>query len=357
MVIMKTMTSRERVFGAVGARPTDCIAVMPYMYDLAAEVAGIPLIDFYTDSEAMAQAQLSLYDKLEQDVIAIGSDNFYIAEGFGCRTTRSPDELPALEEPAVDSVERVSELEIPNPKTDGRMPVMLEAIQVVRAQVGDRVVIRSPGTGPFGLASYLVGSERWLMEIALIEAGMPEAREPAVLETLDLATEALIRFGKACIDAGADILHCGDSLASCDVISPSTFRKFSLPFCRRVFAAWKDYGAACTLLHICGNSLSVLDDYVSTGADLIEIDAKVALDLALEKIGDRAALAGNMDTVNVLLRGTPRIVQEAAEECIRNAKGYRFLLGSGCIVPRQTPLDNLQMLVQTARQHRSTNSW
>jgi len=30
-----------------------------------------------------------------QDVIAIGSDNYHIAEGFGCQSTREQDELPA----------------------------------------------------------------------------------------------------------------------------------------------------------------------------------------------------------------------------------------------------------------------
>lgn len=51
---------------------------MPYMYDIAAITAGIPLKQFYTDPKAMVQAQLALHDRVRQDVIAIGSDNFYI---------------------------------------------------------------------------------------------------------------------------------------------------------------------------------------------------------------------------------------------------------------------------------------
>ncbi len=51
---------------------------MPYMYDIAAITAGIPLKQFYTDPQAMVQAQLALHDRVRQDVIAIGSDNFYI---------------------------------------------------------------------------------------------------------------------------------------------------------------------------------------------------------------------------------------------------------------------------------------
>lgn len=93
---MSKLTSRERVRRAVRREATDCVAAMPYMYDIAAVTAGVPLKQFYTDPQAMVRAQLTLHEQVGQDVIAIGSDNFYIAEGFGCQTTRSNEELPAL---------------------------------------------------------------------------------------------------------------------------------------------------------------------------------------------------------------------------------------------------------------------
>lgn len=347
-----TLTSRERVVRAVAGDETDCLAVMPYLYDVASEIAGVPLIEFYTDPAVMAGVQLQLYERLGQDVICIGSDNFYIAEGFGCRTTRSSDELPALVQPPLSRLEQVFELEVPDPQKEGRMPVMLEALKATRKAVGREVALRSPGTGPFALASYLVGTERWLTEIAFIERGMPEAKEQAVLYALELASEALIRFGKACLDSGADILQCGDSLASCNVISPRTFRRFSFPYCKKVFEAWKSYGAEISLLHICGNSSPVLTDYADTGADILELDTMVDLSLARQLLGSRVTLAGNLDTVSTLLGGTPEKVRTDSEKSIRRACGRegKFLLGTGCLVPRKTPLQNLQAMVSTARQ-------
>jgi len=344
------LSSRELVLRTVAGEASNFVPVMPYMYDVAAEISGISIIDFYTDPERMAVAQLNLYERLGQDVIAVGSDNFYIAEGFGCRTTRNRDELPALVSPAAGSFEQIFELAVPDPRTDGRMAVMLEALRLIKRQVGDSVALRSPGTGPFALASYLVGTQRWLLEIAQVERGLPGANEEAVQHALRLATEALVRFGEACLEAGADILHCGDSLASCSVISPATFERFSFPYCREVFTAWKDAGAPCTLLHICGNSTKVLDLYVRTGADVIEVDSVVDLARARVIVGDRAALAGNLDTVEVLLRGTPSEVHRAARNCIQAAgPGGRFLLGSACLVPRKTPLENLRAMVEAAR--------
>jgi uroporphyrinogen decarboxylase len=299
----------------------------------------------------MARAQLDLQADLQQDVIAVGSDNYYIAEGFGCQTAHHENELPSLQKPACSRLNDVFQLHVPDPQSDGRMPVMLEAIRLVKQSVGQRIAIRSPGTGPFALASYLIGSEQWLYEIAMIEAQLPAANEPAVRHALRLATEALTLFGKACLSAGADILHCGDSLASCNVISPATYERFVLPYQQQVFAEWKQAGAAACLLHICGNSTPVLSRYAETGADIIEIDNDVALSDARRIVGDRAAILGNMHTVRELWRATAEVSREAARRCIREGGERGFLLGSGCIVPRHTPLQNLREMVKAARQH------
>ncbi|MFN8444416.1 MAG: uroporphyrinogen decarboxylase family protein [Caldilineaceae bacterium] len=346
---MSKLTSRERVRRAVRREATDCVAAMPYMYDIAAVTAGVPLKQFYTDPQAMVRAQLTLHEQVGQDVIAIGSDNFYIAEGFGCQTTRSNEELPALVKPPLTKMADVFDLTVPDPYTQGRMPVMLEALRLARKAVGEEVALRSPGTGPFALASYFIGTQQWLLEVAQVEAEMDEANEAAVHHALDLASEALIRFGKACWDAGADILHCGDSLASCNVISPQTFERFSFPYLQKIFRAWHDYGVTCALLHICGNSTKVLDLYAATGADLVEIDHAVDMSVAKQRIGQQVALAGNVDTVTELLQGTPSTVGASAQRCIDQAgSGGGFLLGSGCIVPRYTPIENVQEMVRVA---------
>jgi uroporphyrinogen decarboxylase len=345
------LNSRQRVSRTIRREPTDCVAVAPYMYDVSVIAADVSLLDYYTDADVMARAQLRLHELVQQDVISVGADNFYIAEGFGCQTTREENELPALVKPAVETLAEVFDIQPLDPHSDGRMPLMLEAIAKVRAAVGDQVAVRSPGTGPFALASYLIGTQQWLLEVGMIEAGMAEANEPAVQHALDVATESLIRFGKACWDAGADIIHCGDSLASCDMISPRTYQRFALPCQQRVFRAWREHGITGSILHICGDSTKVLDLYADTGADLIEIDNMVDLAVARKKIGDRVTLVGNVHTVNELLQGNPESVRAASQQCIRQAGGGRgFMLGSGCIVPRYTPIENLQQMVRVARE-------
>ncbi|MCU0875353.1 MAG: uroporphyrinogen decarboxylase family protein [Pirellulaceae bacterium] len=343
---------RERVLRTIRGEPADCVPAAPFMYDLAAVAAGVPLREYYTRAEALVHAQLTLHELVGHDVISVGSDNYYIAEGFGCETTRSDDELPALEQPAVGQLADVFSLDVPDPHTQGRMPMMIQAIRDVRRAVGDSVAIRCPGTGPFALASYLIGTQNWLLEVGMVEAGMSDSQEAALHRGLELAAEALIRFGIACWEAGADIIQCGDSLASCNVISPRTYRRFAWPYQQKVFRAWRQRGIRASLLHICGDSSRVLDWYAETGADLIEIDNQVDLSCAAQRIGGRAKLVGNVHTVTELLEGSRETVRAAAERCLCAAAGARFILGSGCLVPRRTPLDNVRELVQTAHRFR-----
>jgi uroporphyrinogen decarboxylase len=343
------MNSRDLVLRTLERRPTDRVPVGPMMMDLGATVIDAPIGTFCSDPEVMARGQLALYEQLGQDIIFVGCDNYYIAEGFGCVAELPVDETPHLVRPPLERIADVGDLSVPDPLTDGRMPVMLEATRLVRRAVGEDVAIRTPGTGPFALASYFIGTQEFLIEVGMAKAGMPESEPEAIHRALDLAADALIAFGKASVDAGADLLHCGDSLASCDVISPADYEEWAFPYERKVIRAWKEYGAK-TLLHICGDSSKVLDLYAQTGADIIEVDHKVDLALARSIVGDRACVIGNVDPVTVLLQGTPEQVLEASRACLEAGRGGGYVLGSGCVVPRITPLENVRAMVRAARE-------
>jgi uroporphyrinogen-III decarboxylase len=58
-----------------------------------------------------------------------------------------------------------------------------------------------------------------------------------------------------------------------------------------------------------------------------------------------------------LLFGSPEDVQIVAERCIADAAhGGAYILGSGCVTPRNTPVENVQAMVKVARSH-ANNEW
>ena len=181
-----------------------------------------------------------------------------------------------------------------------------------------------------------MGTEQFLVVLALAERDPGGPGEQALKHLMDLTTDALIAFAKACLQAGAHLVQAGDSLASLDMISPATYRKWAWPYERRFFESLNplaESGGASTVLHFCGNMTLVLDLMAETGAHILELDHKVSLKTAKERVGHRVCLMGNIDPVEVLWRGTPESVDRAARQAIAEAGlGDGFILGSGCEV-------------------------
>jgi len=213
-------------------------------------------------------------------------------------------------------------------------------------------VVRAPGTGPFSLAGHLMGTESFLLELAMADRHPGRPEELALRRLLELTTQALVRFATACLDAGADLVQAGDSLASLDMISPAMYRKWAWPMERTFFETLRPIAAqrgAVTLLHICGNMSPVLEDMAATGAHILELDHKVSLHEARQRLGPGICLMGNLDPVDCLWRGSPAKVATAARDAIAAAGRSAFILGSGCEVPVLAPQENLFAMITAAR--------
>ena len=348
---MAAMSGRERVLAAVQFRPTDVLPVQPLIAEYSTVTLRMSMRDYYTSAENLAGAQIATYRALGHDMLFLASDQYYIPEGLGGRYDFPENEAPAQLEPPAHTLDQVFDLEVPDPHTAGRMPMVLDAIRRVHRALGGEVALRAPGIGVTSMAASLIGLDRFLEALGLIEMELPEARPDVIMRCFELAAETLTRWGMACREAGADIQNHGDSLASCDVLSPRVYARWSQPYERKVISAWKAEGLPA-ILHICGNTTPILPLMAETGAACLEIDHKVDLRTAKDVVGRRACLIGNLDPVAVLVEGTPAQVRQAAADCIAAAAaGGGYILGSGCHVPRATPLQNLRDMVSAAHTH------
>lgn len=349
------MNSYVRISNVVERRKTDVLPVGPYMGNHCAAVAGVKLIDYYTKPEKMAGVQMDAWEIYGQDILCIQSDNYYIAEGFGVKTNFYENSTPTLREPIVKELKDVSRLKLPDPQKDGRMSVYIEAMDIVSSKFKRKVALRSAGTGPFALAGHLMGVQEFLTEIAMLEVSPGESDEKALHYMLEICTEALIEFSKAQLKAGTDIVQCGDSLASLDMISPNIYEKYVFPYEKRYFDTINPLASkhgAYTILHICGDNTKVMELQAKTGTNIIEVDYKADLKRWKEKIGEKVILIGNLDPSRVLLQGTVEDVRVAALQCIEAAaEGGGFILGSGCEVPIHAPVENIREMIKVAREY------
>ena len=350
------MTSLERIRRAARLELSEVVPVAPYMGNHGAKVGGVLISDYCRDGKLMAEAQIRAWEIYGQDVVVAQSDNYYIAEGFGVKTRFMDDSTPVFDAPAIMELADIYKLRVPDPYRDGRMPVYLEAVSILANTFKDDVCIRGAGTGPFSLASHLMGTERFLYELAMAEADEDEEALAALAALMELTSDALIAFSRALMASGAHLVMCGDSLASISVISPSMYKKWAFPYEKKVFSALREeceQRGAYSILHVCGKMTPVLEAMADTGAHILEIDSLVDLAEAKARVGDRVCLMGNLNPTEILLQGTPEKVDAAATAAIEAAgRNGGFILGSGCEVPIFAPQENLKAMIAAARRHR-----
>ncbi len=137
------------------------------------------------------------------------------------------------------------------------------------------------------------------------------------------------------------------------VISSRHWREFVLPHLNNV----------CTELHrccpdaklycqICGNVRPILEDLVETGLDCIaplDLLGGFSVAQARQIVGPHMVLMGGVNTLS-FVRSSPAEIHAEALGCIGQGAvgGARYVLGSGCALPRDGRLENLLALRDAA---------
>lgn len=349
-VCIMIMNARDRVFAAAHGKKTDCCPVTPYHGNCCIHLAGQEISNCYTNGKNLADAQIITQELIGQDVVNAQSDQYYIVEAMGVKTHYEKGRLPIVDDIPVKTLEDIRKLRVPNPYTEGRMHVYIEAVENLTQHYKKQVAVRAPGSGPFSMAGHLMGISEFITQIAVAEALDDQEEQKRILDMLEICTNALLEFSKACVKAGADIVQCADSLASLNMISPSIYEKYAFPFEKKYFSEMANYKkdhSFLTLLHICGNNTLIADKLANTGCDILEVDSAVDLADYKQRIGDRVCLMGNINPFGALYQGSIAEVEQECKTAIAKAHaGGRFCLGSGCEVAIGTPLENLVEMVR-----------
>jgi len=336
------MTSVERVKAAYSLREPDRIPVFPMVTYASGTPLGYSLREYCHDVEKMVKGQLHLQKWLGCDFVLSFVDVWVFAEAIGVRLDFPENNTPNPVNSPVKSGEDVEKLEVPDPRRDGRLPIIIEGIERLRKEVGGKIAIYTGGQGPFSLAAEIRGLHAFLKDLYL--------NRDLALKLVKFCTEYMVEMGRAEAQAGADIVHLGDAFAGPSLVSPQFFRDFAMPYDRAVFNEWKKEGVL-TSLHICGKSTAIWGDMVETGTHNIEVDQTVDIGEAKGKVEHHACLTGNIDPSAVIRYGTTEEVEKKTRECIEAAgSGGGYVLSPGCVVMPGFPQSNLETMMRVARE-------
>ena len=345
---MKTdeMTPLERIEAFKQGRDIDRIPCVSHLGEHAAVLVNVSVQEYLHSPLIMADAQARAFEIYGQDGVSLGPDLFGLIEALGVRLSYSATERPQAANSVIKNPDNWGSLEPANPEKDGRLPSYLEALEILRERIGDKVPIRTGISGPFTTAALLRGSETFMIDVN---------RAPEFVHKLmGFAVENILLYMRAAHKRGISC-SMGDPMAAVDLIGPDLFRTFVKPYLKAISDTVHAETGSYPSLHICGDTLPILKDIAETGVKSFKLDERVDFLKAKTSVGKVMCLAGNVSPVHVLLNGSPSDVITASRECIRKAhdspKG--FVLSAGCSVPIATSPENIQAMMFAAKKYGS----
>lgn len=336
------MTPAQRAAAIAKGLPADRLPCNPNIANGVARIYGCKISAFRSDPKALAQAQIAAYRRFGYDSIRIFTDLFPWAEAMGATVTFPEDSTADLETPAIQDVDQIPSLTPADPYQDGRLPVQLEAMKYLVDEVGDEIGCSCGVVGPFTNAFFLLGVEKTM--------GLIYKNPQAVHDLCRVSLETCKAYAAAAMGLGLTPTI-SEPMSSCTVVSPKAFRTFSLPYLRELVDFIKAQGKGVTL-HVCGQSDKIWADLAGLGIAGMSIDNVASIAACKEAIGDQTKILGNVDPGGIMYSGSPLDVRLKTLECIRDGydspRGYVVM--SGCSLPVETPLENIQAMMDTVRE-------
>ena len=302
-------------------------------------LAGETFAGIKEDPKKIADVFIKAFHKVGHDLMWTGS-NFinYPIHFLGCPIEDNSSDGPALLGTVIQSLDELDSLNIEKVLENPVMQGIIRSHHLVAEAIGKDTLAMPTQWAPFSCAARIFGTEA--VSMATIED--PDG----LLELIRFSTE----LTWAIIDpilGHDDILgaNLSDPVASGDMISPDTFRKFVAPFLKDLVGRIKAKGKYA-MIHICGNTTGILEDIADIGPNCFSIESKVDLRTAKEILGGKVCVAGNVAPTGAFLSGTPKEIIAEAEACVESwGKGGGYLLTLGCDFPKNVPFENAMALM------------
>jgi len=347
------MTGKELLFSALRHERIEATPWVPFAGIHAGKLQGYTSAEVLTDGDKLLESLLAVNRTYGPDGQPVIFDLQIEAEILGCGLVWTDKAPPTVTEHPL-ATDRTVPGVLPGPD-DGRLPMVLDVMRRMKAEVGDTTALYGLVTGIFTLASHLRGTE-----IFMDMFDHPEFLRDLIAYALEVAK----RMAEMYIDAGMDVIAIVDPLVS--QISPRHFKKLLLEAYTDFFAFVRAKGVFSSFF-VCGDATKNIDVMCQTGPDSISIDENIDLAGAKE-ITDRydITIGGNIPLTTAMLLGTQQdnmkfvvdLLDRISPKADDGTPGIarNFILAPGCDMPYDVPIENAVGVLQAVRDPESTRA-
>ncbi len=328
---MGAMNGLQRTLGFIANQPVDRTPFHPIIMRWAAQYAGIKYRDFCTDYRAKCEAMIRCADDFELDWVTVMSDTYCEASAFGLQIEYPENDLPVDVAGHLQDLEAVARLQPYRPQEQLRCVNRINEVAEFKRRVGDKYFVLGWVEGP--VAEY--ADIRGVTAAAMDFLDGPETAGKA----MDVIVECALEFITLQVKAGAHCIGIGD--AFCSQIGPKLYQLLAFEREKRMVDHIHSLGALAKL-HICGNTHSIMEGMIATGADIIDVDHLVPSMVPFAHLlGSHQVFSGKTDPVSVIQDGTPDQIAADVADC-RQQGGGCVIVSAGCEITPGTSVGNMR---------------
>ena len=323
------MTGKERIINVLQHKEADRVPWVPFAGVHAGALIGKNATDVLSDGEILYDSLKEVHRMYQPDGMPIIFDLQIEAEILGCELVWAEEAPPSVKtHPLSDTTDMLCDCRQPEP-SKGRLPMVLDVMKKMKANVGETTALYGLICGPFTLASHLRGNNLF-MDMIL--------DEEYVKTLMEYTTTTALKMIDMYVDAGMDVIAVVDPLVS--QISPEHFTGM----CHESFLTIFDYIRAkgvYSSFFVCGNATRQIEVMCKTGPDSISIDENVQMEQA-KKITDNwnIAIGGNIPLTTLMLHGTQQENMKYVIDMLDTLDTKNLIVSPGCDMPYAVPAEN-----------------
>lgn len=316
---------------------------------LVAPLMGMPGLNMVGSNVKLAQQNYdqhfqtirALADEFAPDCIFPLMDLSVEANALGRYTVFPREEAATVVTEPFNDVE-IEQLRGINIACDGRVNGYLKTVDLMSRHLASEMLIGAYVSGPYSLAALIMGAQ---------EAAMATVLEKDKLYTLcDFCTGVIEGYTRLLISAGAEAVCVLEPTAV--MLNPNYFKTFSADYVSRIADLCRTKDVA-SIYHTCGNTMHVVGLMGESGVDALSLDSpEVGVDLpaAAREVPEGVAIIGNLNPTGKILKGSPEEVELGVNELLETMEGIdNFVLSTGCDLPQNTPLENIDAFMKAGR--------
>lgn len=328
------MNGKELLIRAIEGKQTSRPAWVPFVGCHGGFLIGRTATDYLQSADLLVAGLKKAKELYRPDGLPVMFDLQVEAEILGCRLHWADEVPPAVVSHPLAERKKINDMPILD-ETKGRFPIIIQALETLKKEMGADTALYGLICGPFTLALHLLGNDIFL--------DMYDD-EDAVLAVVDYCADVCIKSADIYLDHGADVIAVVDPMTS--QISPDHFEQFVTPAMNRVYDHIRVRGGLSSIF-VCGDVTRNLEVMVKTTADCISVDEQIDMERLRGLCeAENKSFGGNIKLTAVLLLGDEDDARMEVLDILRKSGNKGFILAPGCDLPYAVPAKNIQAVAE-----------